>query len=109
MLFTHDIDEWLQEVDLWNRRETEDLLRALERQQSTGIFEFASSDDRGRGFVMAPHTNSVLVLASDTVRLALVERLRRSLRGEWDSCLMVYMTSVAAPRATADPATSRLM
>lgn len=108
MMFTHDTDEWLQEVDLWNRRETEDLLAALERQQSTGIFEFASSDDRGRGFVMAPHTNSVLVLAGNPERLALVDRLRRSLRGEWDSCLMVYMNTVPAP-GLSDGARSRLM
>lgn len=108
MMFTHDIDEWLQEVDLWNRRETEDLLAALERQQSTGIFEFASSDDRGRGFVMTPHTNSVLVLTSNAARLALVERLRRSLRGEWDSCLMVYM-STAPATGTVDGSRSRLM
>ena len=29
MLFTHDIDEWQQEVNLWNRQETEDLLLSL--------------------------------------------------------------------------------
>lgn len=106
MMFTNSTDEWLQEVDLWNRRETEDLLAALEARRSVGMFEFASSDDRGRSFVMAPHTNSVLVLASDAARLALAERLRRSLRGEWDSCLMVYMS--VAPGASA-PARSRLM
>ena len=108
MMFTNNTDEWLQEVDLWNRRETEDLLATLEQRQSVGMFEFASSDDRGRGFVMAPHTNSVLVLASDMARLALAERLRRSLRGEWDSCLMVYMNTVPAP-GLSDGARSRLM
>jgi hypothetical protein len=108
MMFTHDTDEWLQEVDLWNRRETEDLLAALEQQHSVGMFEFASSDEPGRGFVMAPHTNSVLVLTGDPERLALVERLRRSLRGEWDSCLMVYMNTVPAP-GLSDGARSRLM
>ncbi len=108
MIFTNSTDEWLQEVDLWNRRETEDLLAALAQRQSVGMFEFASSDDRGRSFVMAPHTNCVLVLASDTARLTLAERLRRSLRGEWDSCLMVYMS--AAPTSGAAGTTrSRLM
>jgi hypothetical protein len=108
MMFTNNTDEWLQEVDLWNRRETEDLLATLEQRQSVGMFEFASSDDRGRGYVMAPHTNRVLVLASDAARLALAERLRRSLRGEWDSCLMVYM-STAPATGTVDGSRSRLM
>ncbi len=108
MMFTNNTDEWLQEVDLWNRRETEDLLAMLEQRQSVGMFEFASSDDRGCGFVMAPHTNSVLVLASDAARLALAERLSHALRGEWDSCLMVYM-SPAPASGTGGTARSRLM
>ena len=57
---------------------------------------------------MAPHTNSVLVLASGAVRLTLAERQHRFLRGEGDSCLMVYMNTGTAP-GLSDGARSRLM
>lgn len=109
MVFTHDIEEWLREVDLWTQRESEDLIAALQQGQSVGMFEFAFSDNRQQGFVMTAHTNCVLILRSPQARQDLAVRLMHSLDGDWDSdgLMSLFPTSASARRHTGN--SSRLM
>lgn len=107
-MFTHDIEEWLREVDLWTRRESEDLVSALQQGTSVGMFEFAISDSRQQWFVMTAHANCVLVLTSKQARFELAARLDQSLRGDWDSCRMANLFPPPASASQTGTA-SRLM
>jgi len=100
MVFTHDIEEWLQEVDLWTRRESEDLVAALRQGRSVGMFEFATSADCQQCFIMTAHANCVLVLPSSQARCELAALLCRSVDGHSDGGPMAHLffPSTSAPQ-----------